>query len=39
MDEMLMTFLMNVSSKSDVSPNGVLKLLHFIHDAIEAEQL
>lgn len=27
MDEMLMTYLMNVSSKSDVSPNGVLKLL------------
>lgn len=32
MDDMIMTFLMNVSSKSDVSPTGVLAALQFIHD-------
>ena len=38
MDEALMNFLMQVSSKSDVSPTGVLRLLSFIGDQIEAEQ-
>ena len=39
MDEALMNFLMSVSSKSDVSPTGVLRLLNFIHDSVEAEQV
>lgn len=34
MDEMLMHFLMNISSKSDISPNGFIKMLIFIHDSI-----
>lgn len=32
MDDMIMSFLMNVSSKADVSPLGVLAALQFIHD-------
>jgi fused len=39
MDDMIMSFLMNVSSKADVSPLGVLAALQFIHDQVEAEQL
>jgi hypothetical protein len=29
-----MHFLMNISSKSDISPNGFIKMLMFIHDTI-----
>lgn len=34
MDEQIMNFLMNISSKSDLSPLGFLCLLQFVHDAI-----
>ena len=33
-----MHFLMNISSKSDISPTGFLKILLFIHDSIHNEQ-
>ena len=33
-----MNFLMNVSSKSELSPTGFNALLTFIHDAIANEQ-
>ena len=32
MDDMIMNFLISVSSKADVSPTGVLGALQFIHD-------
>jgi fused-like protein len=32
-----MNFLMNISSKSDLSPTGFVAMLQFIHDAIENE--
>jgi fused-like protein len=35
---MLMHFLMNISSKSDLGPTGFIKMLTFIHDAIQNEQ-
>jgi fused len=34
----MMTFLMNLSSKSDLSPTGFIALLQFIHDMIQQEQ-
>jgi hypothetical protein len=33
-----MTFLMNISSKSDVSPVGFIRILDFVHDLIQNEQ-
>ena len=39
MDAKLMHLLMNISSKSDVSPNGFIQLIQFIHDAIQHEQI
>lgn len=39
MDAKLMHLLMNISSKSDVSPNGFIQLIQFIHDAIHHEQI
>lgn len=33
-----MHFLMNISSKSDISPTGFMKILNFIHDSILNEQ-
>jgi len=38
LDEQLMHFLMNISSKSDLSPNGFVKILLYIHDSIANEQ-
>ena len=38
MDEQMMNFLMNLSSKSDMSPFGFNQLLMFIHDSIHFEQ-
>lgn len=39
MDAQIMHFLMNISSKSDLSPSGFIRLLLFIHDAIQNEQI
>jgi hypothetical protein len=38
LDDQIMHFLMNISSKSDVSPSGFIKMLMFIHDEIQNEQ-
>jgi len=32
-----MSFLMNISSKSDLSPKGFNQMIEFIHDAIANE--
>lgn len=33
-----MHFLMNISSKSDLSPIGFIRILDFVHDLIANEQ-
>ena len=38
MDDQVMQFLMNISSKSDISPEGFNKILCFVHDMIYHEQ-
>ena len=38
LDDQLMNFLMTISSKSDLSPTGFVKILLFIHDSIANEQ-
>lgn len=38
MDDQLMNFLMNISSKSDLSPIGFNQILQFIHDSVLNEQ-
>ena len=38
LDDQIMHFLMNICSKRDVSPNGFIKMLMFIHDEIQNEQ-
>lgn len=38
LDDQIMHFLMNISSKSDISPAGFIKMLIFIHDVIQNEQ-
>jgi fused-like protein len=38
LDEQLMQFLMNISSKSDLSPSGFNKILLFVHDMVAHEQ-
>lgn len=39
MEEQIMHFLMNISSKSDLSPSGFIRILLFIHDSIQNEQI
>ena len=38
LDDQIMHFLMNISSKSDISPIGFIKILDFVHDLIQNEQ-
>jgi len=38
LDDQIMHFLMNVSSKSDLSPVGFIRILDFVHDLIANEQ-
>ena len=38
LDDQIMQFLMNISSKSDLSPIGFIKILCFVHDLILNEQ-
>lgn len=38
LDEQIMNFLMNVSSKSDLSPRAFNKILEFVHDMVLNEQ-
>lgn len=37
MGDTVMAFLLNLSSKTDVSPKGFIAMLTFIHDAIQSE--
>lgn len=39
MDDQIMHFLMNISSKSDLSPHGFIRILLFINDSIQNEQI
>ncbi len=37
MGDTVMAFLLNISSKTDLSPKGFIAMLNFIHDAIQNE--
>lgn len=34
MGDTIMAFLLNISSKTDLSPKGFIAMLNFIHDSI-----
>ncbi len=38
MGDTVMNFLLNLSSKTDLSPRGFINLLSFVHDMIALEQ-
>jgi hypothetical protein len=37
MGDTVMNFLLNLSSKTDLSPRGFINLLNFVHDMIALE--
>ena len=38
MGDTVMNFLLNLSSKTDLSPKGFINMLNFVHDMIALEQ-
>lgn len=38
MGDTVMNFLLNLSSKTDLSPKGFIAMLNFVHDMIALEQ-